>query len=178
VGAAQEATPASTTLACLDVATPSVESVMEQAAAFSSSAIEATPATGSEPIAEADLPQGSAADAATVAAVDLVVRTWLACYLAGEELSVLALQSNAMDRGFAALFIDDLATYELVLHEDVVGTPFPIDPRVVISPPSDVRLLDDGRVGGIWALQGDAAFIVFTDENGAWVVDEVIDVLD
>ena len=83
-----------------------------------------------------------------------------------------------MDRGFTALFMDDLVTYQLVLQEDAAGTPFPIDPRVVVSSARDVRVLDDGRVGGIWALQGDAAFIILTEENGAWVVDEVIDILD
>ncbi|TXG83412.1 MAG: hypothetical protein E6R14_06060 [Thermomicrobiales bacterium] len=173
---AQDATPSGSAPICAGVATPEVDAVMEDA--YGDGTIPGTPAAGPSPSAMDELPQGEPADAETVAAVDHVVQTWLACSLSGEELAVLALQSDRMDQGFYGMYGDNPWVFRVVLEDDAASTPEPIDLQGDIVSATDVRMLDDGRVGGIWMLQGDTAFIILTQEDGQWVVDDIIDVID
>jgi hypothetical protein len=42
----------------------------------------------------------------------------------------------------------------------------------------DIRVLEGGRVGGVWTIEGDAAFIVLEQQDDRWLVDEVIDIVE
>lgn len=173
---AQDATPTGAAPSCVDVATPEVNAVIE--AAYGSGTIPGTPSAGTSASSIDELPQGQLADADTVAAVDQVVQTWLACYLSGEELAILALQSNRMDQGFYGRHGQNPEELRVILDEDAASTPIPLDPQTEITSSQDVRVLEDGRVGGIWAIQGDAAFIILIQEDGNWVLDDIIDIIE
>jgi hypothetical protein len=172
---AQDSTPTGSTPACVDVATPDVDTVMAEA--YGSGTVPGTPPAETL-VAVEELPQGQPADAETVATVDQVVQTWVACYLSGESLAALALQSDQMDQVFYGVYGQDQDVFEDRLEADVQATPHPLDPQTVISVGKDVRVLDDGRIGGIWSVDGDAAFIILVQEDGSWVVDDVMDIID
>jgi hypothetical protein len=42
----------------------------------------------------------------------------------------------------------------------------------------DIRVLEGGRVGGVWTIEGDAAFVVFEEQDGRWLIDEFIDIVE
>jgi hypothetical protein len=42
----------------------------------------------------------------------------------------------------------------------------------------DIRVLDGGRVGGVWTIAGDAAFIVLEQQDNRWLVDDVDDLVE
>jgi hypothetical protein len=172
---AQDATPGAGVPLCVNVATPVVESVIAETSETELAA--ATPESDA-PVSADTLPAGEPVDADTAAAADAVVRMWLACYLSGEPLAVLALQSDQMDAAFAAQYGQDLERYQAMLQADLESTPVAADATIVISSGADVRVLDDGRIGGIWAIDGDEAFVMLVQEDGNWVVDEVVDLID
>jgi hypothetical protein len=68
--------------------------------------------------------------------------------------------------------------FENLLTYDLDATPIPLEPAIVISTGSEIRALADGRIGGIWSLNGDAAFITLMQEDGAWVIDGVVELID
>jgi hypothetical protein len=173
--AAQNATPIGSAPVCVAVATPAVDAVMQEA--YGTVIPAGTPDTV-PPIAAETLPQGEPANAEMVAAADQVVQTWLSCYLSNEPLAVLALQSDQMDREFVGQYGQNPDAFQNMLDTDVQSTPVPLDPETVISAGHDIRVLDDGRIGGIWSLDGDAAFILLTQEDGRWVLDDIIDIID
>jgi hypothetical protein len=172
---AQNATPTGSAPACVGVATPEVDAAMQDA--YGSGTVPGTPVAGT-PVATDELPQGQPANAETVAAADQVVQTWFACYLGGSELAVLALQSDTLDQELFGQIGQRPNVLRVTLDEDAVSTPIPLDPQVTISSGQDIRVLDDGRIGGIWSLNGDAAFVILVQEDGNWVVDDVIDIID
>ena len=159
---AQDATPAGSLPVCVDVATPAVDAVLEEAFGWVRCRGRRLPRWRS--------PWGSAAgepaDAETVATADRVVQTWIACQLSGEALAVLALQSDQMDAAFAWQYWSDAVVYENMLDADLQATPVALDPDLMISSGQDVRILEDGRVGGIWSVNGDAAFTCWCKRMG------------
>lgn len=172
---AQNATSIGGSPACVDVATPAVETVLEEA--YGAGTVPARP-LAEAPVSVDSLPQGEPADASTVAAANQVVQTWVACILSGQGLAVMALQSDQMNEAFVGHHGQDPDVFELYLTADLQATPAPLDPQAMISDAHDVRVLDNGRIGGIWDIGGNAAFIILTQQDGAWVIDNVIDVID
>jgi hypothetical protein len=174
-GALAQDAPVDGAAACIDVATPAIETVLQEV--YDSTPVAGTPEA--EPAIAVDaLPEGTPVDEATAAAADQVVRTWLACLLSGEALAELALQSDAMDDVFVAELDLEPEAFENLLTYDLDATPIPLEPAIVISTGSEIRALADGRIGGIWSLNGDAAFITLMQEDGAWVIDGGVDLID
>lgn len=160
---------------CAVEATPSIDEVLAVAATPSAPQV-AAPNQG--PVTEDSLPHGAPADPPAAATADGVVRMWVACILDGSELSILALQSDRMDRLFYSEHAQDLEWFRVVLSEDAASTPVPVDRQIDLSPGRDVRVLDDGRIGGIWSIGGDAAFVILVSDGDRWLVDEVIDLAE
>lgn len=132
-------------------------------------------------LAESDLPQGTLADAALAAAADQVVQTWVLCYAAGEGARLFALMSDKLDASFLQQFIsiptsDTPEELRRVLESGLTG-PLVLGSTSALAPPGrDIRVLADGRIGGIWTIGGDDAFLILVQEEGAWLVDEIIDI--
>ncbi len=108
----------------------------------------ATPVPGFAAVAsEADLPQGSPADAATVAAVTAVEVAFVACVGAGDWPRVLALMTDdAVLRNYPE---SPKRVAELF---GSVGTPPVAGVQYVLVAVRDVRLLSDGRIGAVVEL--------------------------
>lgn len=174
--ASQEASPAAGVV-CVDVTTQPVDELVEQeSVAFVTPA--AAPAATTSVTSEADLPQGEPADAATAAAVDEVVQNWIACILIGEEAVVFALTSDDLDPALVLTIADSEEELRGYLEADLDATPNVGITETATTPGRDVRVLPNGRVGGIWAVDGDAAFVILEQEDGRWVIDELIDILE
>ena len=71
-----------------------------------------------------------------------------------------------------------------LLEAQLAGTPVADEPGMEqgattdVGQGRDIRVLEGGRVGGVWAIEGDTAFIVLEQENDQWLVDEVIDIVE
>ena len=65
-----------------------------------------------------------------------------------------------------------------ILQHDLAGTLIYGSTTPLAALGREVRMLDDGRIGGIWNVDGDDTFIVLAEEDGTWLLDEIIDVLD
>lgn len=134
-------------------------------------------------VAESDLPLGALADAAMAAAADQVVQAWLVCHLGGEAARLFALMTDKLDASFLQQLIShptgDTPEELRDLLESGLADPLIFASNSAIAMTGrEVRVLDDGRIGGIWNVGGDKAFIILTEEDGAWLLDEIIDVLD
>jgi hypothetical protein len=148
----------------------------------------ATPSSNMSAVAsEADLPQGQPADPETVAAIDATFQEWISCFVAGSQYA----------RGFA-LMTDNLASQfgpdlsdptedtaeevRALLEAQLAGTPIPGDEgmpeEMEITGPRDARMLSDGRAAGIWSFGGDAALVIFAQQDGRWLIDEFMDIQD
>jgi hypothetical protein len=134
-------------------------------------------------VAESDLPLGAPADAGTAAAAEHVVQTWLVCMLAGEDARLFALMTDALDAVYLQQYIshpvgDSPQELRALLEVDLTGSIVVGSSSALSSPGRDIRMLDDGRVGGIWAVEGDHAFIILAQEDETWLVDEIIDIAE
>jgi hypothetical protein len=47
-----------------------------------------------------------------------------------------------------------------------------------LAGPRRVRLLGENRAGAVWSLGGDKVYIVYQQQDGRWLIDDVIDVLE
>jgi hypothetical protein len=134
---------------------------------------------------EADLPQGSPADDATVAAINATVHEFFACLDAGQTLSALALASDDVIRIFGPnLSNPDEDTPEevrAILEAQLAVTPAPGEATAeptVVSDARDARILDDGRAGALFESEGDVVFIIFEKSGDRWLIDEFVDVVE
>jgi hypothetical protein len=180
--AAQAATPAPG--AACTVAPRSIDELI--AVWFGPEGTPPAAATESPPVqSEAELPQGSPADAETVAAINATIHEFFACYDQGKVFEMLALASN----DFVRLFGPNLSNPEedtpeevrAILEEQLGATPEPGDLSTVptvVSDARDARVLEDGRVGALFESEGDIVFIIFEKGDGRWLVDEFVDVLE
>ena len=136
-------------------------------------------------IAPADLPAGEPVDPAVADAVDDTVRLFIACFGGGQYARGFALLTDDAAREFGpdpANPAEDTAEEVIALLEgQLTGTPtgeelVPVDMR--IGGPYEARRLDDGRVAARWSIEGDEALVILEEQDGTWLIDEVIDIDD
>lgn len=183
-GAAQDATatPDVPTAQDCDVSPVDVSTLLSSAGAADLN----SPLFTTQPVAEADLPQGPAATDEELEGVTGTVRNLVACANALDPLRILALISERYTGELASAAL--AAQQQPELAEQLL-TRFPVPLGAVDSgepvamiPVRDARLLPDGRVGVILEAEVPSAggapvtalfFVAFVDENDRWLVDEV-----
>src|SRR5215212_11042403 len=137
---------------------------------------------------EAELPQGEPVDPAVEEAVNATVTELFACFDAGQYARAFALMTDDLARQFGPDLSDpDEDTPEEVralLEAQLAGTPVADEPGMEQGASTDagrgrdIRVLDGGRVGGIWTIYGDSVFIVLEQQDDRWLVDELIDIVE
>jgi len=137
---------------------------------------------------EAELPQGEPVDPAIEEAVNATVTELIACFNAEQYARAFALMTDDMARQFGPDVSnpneDTPEEVRALLEAQLVGTPVADEPGMEqaastdIGPGRDIRLLDGGRVGGIWTIYGDTVFIVLEQQDDRWLIDELIDVAE
>jgi hypothetical protein len=137
---------------------------------------------------EAELPQGEPVDPAVEEAVNATVAQLFACFDAGQYARAFALMTDDLARQFGPdVNSPDEDTPEEVralLEAQLAGTPVADEPGMEqgaatdVGQGRDIRILEGGRVGGIWTIQGDSAFVVLEQQDDQWLVDEVIDIVE
>jgi hypothetical protein len=136
---------------------------------------------------EAELPAGEPVAAETAAAVNAVLAELFVCFDVGQYARAFSLMTDAMARqsGPNATNPDEDSPEEIrALLENQLATPISGGEERAqnlandIGEGRDIRMLDDGRVGGVWTFQGDAVFVIFADQDGRWLADEFVDILD
>ena len=146
-------------------------------------ALRATPLPAiPESLAEADLPAGSAPDEQTVAAIDAVVRQFIACANIGLIPQEFALLTDNYLSQFGPGGPVEVPDIRLALESMAAGTP-PAETgaaaEIIVTAPRGARLLADDRVAAIWGIEGDEAFLVFQRQaDGRWLIDAVADLID
>jgi len=146
----------------------------------------ATPTSSASVQSEADLPQGTPADDATVAAINATLHEVFACFDAGQYARAFALMTdNAVSQFGPDVSNPDEDTPEevrVLLEAQNAVTPAagdespPPGSQTVISDARDARVLPDGRVGAIFESEGDAVFAVFQQSGDRWLLDDIIDI--
>lgn len=180
--AAQEASPASVQPGPFCGVTPqAVDELIARAFPLGTPA--ALSAAAFVSVAESELPVGELADAALSAAADQVVQAWMVCYLGGEAARLFALMTDKLDAVFLQHFLslptsDSPEELRRVLESGLGGPLIFASTSALATPGRDIRMLDDGRVGGIWTVEGDHAFIILAQQDDAWLVDEIIDIAE
>jgi hypothetical protein len=137
---------------------------------------------------EAELPQGEPVDPAVEEAVNATVTELFACFDAGQYARGFALMTDDMARQFGPdLSNPDEDTPEEVralLEAQLAGTPVADEPGMEqgastdMGQGRDIRVLDGGRVGGVWTIYGDAVFFVLEQQDDRWLLDELIDIVE
>lgn len=189
VAGAQEATPAARPeRATIEPCTAEPRPVDELLAIWydASGAILATPAPPA-PIPDlASIPEGSAVDEATLAAITETTHNWISCI----EFSSQPVRGfSYMTDRFLTQFGPDATNpaqdtpdkLRALLEEQFIGTPVVPASGEVPSPlvgPRRERTLDDGRVGAVWSIRGNRFFFIYTQVDGRWLIDDAIDILD
>ena len=135
---------------------------------------------------EAELPPGEPVDAAVEEAVNATVTELIACFEAGQYARAFALMTDDMARqsgpDLSSPDEDSPEEVRALLEAQLAGTPVADEPGMeqgaAMDIGRDIRVLEGGRVGGVWAFAGDAAFIVLEQQDDRWLVDEVIDIVE
>jgi hypothetical protein len=129
------------------------------------------------------LPEGEPADAETVDAVTATVREALACINTGNWLSVFAFFSDDYSRRFGEA--NPISEAEV----EMLRTPVPEMPaeaRATLQAVREVRVLEDGRVAALVETiypgesppGGEVDFFVFVEEDGRWLIDDMVEDLE
>jgi hypothetical protein len=142
----------------------------------------ATPPPASPVAAEAHLPQGAPADPATVAAVSRTLAEIDDCFAANQFARAFALMSDRLVQQFGPDLTDPnentpekaQAVLAAQLATPPTGSPVMSEPS--ISAPRAVRMLPDGRVGGLVSTASETAFAIFVQQNGQWLLDDLVPV--
>jgi hypothetical protein len=147
---------------------------------------DATPSAILPPISS----EGPPADAETVAAVTATARAIIACLNAGDYSSLM---SSLSDDYLRRSFVDGVPTDPLAVDlerfvnavrgcEECEIDPLEGDDRFAIAAITNVRVLDDGRIGadltltnpsGTWS---DWLVVAFVASEDRWLVDQIIEV--
>jgi hypothetical protein len=134
--------------------------------------------------------EGPPADAETVAAVTATARAIIACLNAGDYSSLM---SSLSDDYLRRSFVDGVPTDPLAVDlerfvnavrgcEECEIDPLEGDDRFAIAAITNVRVLDDGRIGadltltnpsGTWS---DWLVVAFVASEDRWLVDQIIEV--
>ncbi len=133
----------------------------------------ATPLPASVPT-EADLPQGAPADPATVAAVNATAQEITACFEAEQYARAFALMTDDLVHQFGPQEGETMEETRAFLEAQLAATPTPEGTPTAAQPLRDVRVLADGRVGGILEEEGQISFVFFEDQAGRWLFDDYI----
>jgi hypothetical protein len=147
----------------------------------------ATPAQSAPVTDEATLPQGEKVDEQTEAAITEATENFIYCLeVAGQNARGFSFVTDNL----LAQFGPDLANpaqdtpdeVRAALQQQLAGTPIAgvaLSPRMPpLAGPRKPRLLEDGRVGAIWALVGNRVFIIYAREGDRWLIDDVIDIIE
>jgi hypothetical protein len=137
---------------------------------------------------EAELPQGKPVDPAVEEAVNATVTELIACFNAEQYARAFALMTDDMARQFGPDVSnpdeDTPAEVRALLEAQLAGTPVADEPgteqaaSTEIGRGHDIRVLDGGRVGGIWTIYGDTVFFVLEQQDNRWLIDELIDIAE
>src|SRR5215218_8008607 len=137
---------------------------------------------------EAELPQGEPVDPAVEEAVNATVTELITCFEAGQYARAFALMTDDLVRqsGPDVSSPDEDTPEEVraLLEAQLAGTPVADEPGMEqgastdVGRGRDIRVLEGGRVGGVWTIESDAAFIVLEQQDDHWLVDEVIDIVE
>lgn len=149
--------------------------------------VAATPTAAMTIEDEAALPDGSKPEDADLAEIDATTRQWLYCInIAGQYARGFNLMTDNLVSQFGPDTTNpDQDTPEEVralLEAQAAATPAPeVEGQLrlpALAGPRKARLLEDGRIGAIWSIGGDRVFMLYKKEDGKWLVDEVVDVVD
>jgi hypothetical protein len=178
---AQEASPAAAIGAACDAAPRDVEELI--GFYFSPEGTPLPTPTMAAATAETELPTGEPADAETVAAVQVVLEEVFLCFENMQYARAFGLMTEDLARAVGPDLSnpaeDTPEELRAELEAQLASTPAAGAPlQMQLGEGRDVRVIEGGRVGGIWTVQGDAAFLVFAQENGQWLLDEIIDVME
>ena len=147
----------------------------------------ATPAAATVS-SEAELPPGEPVDPEVEAALNATVAELIACFDAGQYARALALMTDDLARqtGPDVSNPDEDTPEEVraLLEAQLAGTPVVDEPGMdqgattEVSQGRDIRALEGGRIGGIWTIEGFPGFFVFEEQDGRWLIDEVIEIVE
>ena len=147
----------------------------------------ATPAASKPVEDETTLPEGSRPEDADLAAIEETTQQWIYCI---DIAAQYARGFNLMTDNLASQFGPDITNPDqdtpeevrALLEAQMAGTPTPeVEGQVrmpAIAGPRKPRLLEDGRIGAIWSIGGDRVFLIHKNEDGTWLIDEAMDLLD
>jgi hypothetical protein len=137
---------------------------------------------------EAELPQGEPIDPAVEEAVNATVTELIACFDAGQHARAFALMTDDLARQFGPDVSDPSEDtpeeVRALLEAQLAGTPAADEPGMEqgaatdVGRGRDIRSLEGGRVGGVWAIEGDAVFLVLEQQDDRWLLDELIDIVE
>lgn len=136
---------------------------------------------------EAALPDGAVPEDADIAAIDETTRQWLYCMnVAGEYARGFNLMTDNLVSQYGPDTTNpDQDTPEearALLEAQAAATPNPEIAGQLRLPalagPRKARLLEDGRIGAIWSIGGDRVFLTYKNEDGQWLIDEAVDLVD
>lgn len=135
---------------------------------------------------DAALPDGDKVDDETAAAITEVTRNWFYCV---DVVGQIARGFSYMTDNLAAQFGPDVTLPEQDTPEEVIAflegqlaaTPVAGDDQgrlPQLAGPRKPRTLPDGRVGALWSLGGDKFFLIYSQVDGQWLIDEAIDIVE
>ncbi len=128
-----------------------------------------------------ELPTGTPADAATVAAVEEWVHVNFACVNAGNYLAGLSMVTEDMIRSSVG---EDVYDEDLIAALEASPVPLPEDQQTDLIGVRNVIVLEDGRVGALIDYQAHSGqtegingketdFFIFKQVDGVWLLDDV-----
>ena len=124
---------------------------------------------------------------AALSTIDRRTREWIACLVVSGEY---ARAYSYLTDNLIARFGPDLASPDqdtpaevrALLAGQLAGTPISDQGEEGAFPalvgPTDGRQLPDGRIGALWEVEGDRAFIIYKQVNDRWLIDDILDVLE
>jgi hypothetical protein len=179
--AAQEASPAAGGTAVCDEEPRDIEELI--GFYFSPEGTPLATPTMSTVDDESELPTGESVNAETEAEVSAVVAELVACFETGQFARAFSLMTEDLVRqtgpDTSSSNEDTPEEVRALLAAQIAGTPAAgMAGTTELGAVRELRRLEGGRVGGIWTIAGDAAFVVLEEEDGRWLVDEVVDIAE
>ena len=145
----------------------------------------ATPQIATPVASESDLPQGTQTDQATIQQIDHTLREWVTCFDEEQYLRGFALMTDHLVAEYGpelgSASSDVVSALIAELEGSTIATPTASSTPTSTSyldGPRDVRTLNDGRVGGIWGVNGDEAFVIFQKNGDTWLIDDFVDITE
>jgi hypothetical protein len=135
--------------------------------------------------AESNLPTGEPVEAEIEAELNAVLTEIFTCFEVGQYARAFGLMTDDLARQFgpdtANPDEDTAEEVRALLQAQLAATPT-VDQEQMeeglsaaeIGQGRDFRMLDDGRVGGIWTAQGESVFVVFEQQDGRWLADAFV----